>query len=207
VMDVSGGAIQLVRAEAGADHVISELRYGPNGNAAPAPGTALVLTGDTWSPDTLPHPSGFNGSGVMSPLCRVRCELQSVQLSLGTPQFKAPTVAGYSDTYSDVRYDLTRAEFDVSAHFRHAELMMTDRYMLTGAAAPETLETVLDVFETHGDSCSRNVCFRSSRRLHLIVNGEEADSLLASVIERGQLHARVPFQPDQTTRVQIYATA
>jgi len=95
----------------------------------------------------------------------------------------------------------------VSAHFRHAELLMTDRYTLSGATAPETLETVLDVLEAHGDSCSRNVCFHSSRRLHLLVNLDEADSLLGSVVGSGQLHARVPFQPGQTTRVQIYATA
>jgi hypothetical protein len=40
-----------------------------------------------------------------------------------------------------------------------------------------------------------------------MVNGELADSLLPSVRTSGRLHARVPFVPGQTTRIQVLATA
>jgi len=206
-LDSLAGSLQLVRAEGGSDRVLSALSYGPGGVAAPALSQALVLDRGAWRPDSLPHAHGFAGDGEIAPFCRVRCPGQRVGLSLSTTQDESPGVAKFSDTFSDVSYDLARAQFDVSSGFRHAELLMTDRYSLTGAVQPETLETSVAVLEAHRDSCSRNACVRSSRRLQLIVNGELADSLLASVSEHGRLHARVPFTPGQTTRIQVLATA
>jgi hypothetical protein len=206
-MDSAGGTVQLVRAEGGADRVLSELHYGPGGVANPPPGSALVLDHGTWGPDSLPHPRGFSGNGELSPTCRSSCEQQQVQLSLGTPLIVPPTAANYSDSYSDVQYSLSRAAFDVSSRFKHAELLMSDRYSVAGATAPETLETIVDVAEAHEEHCERNACVRSSRRLHVIVDGELVDSLLADVHESGQLTVRVPFQPHQTTRIQLFASA
>src|SRR5262249_43286925 len=48
MLDGFGGTLQLVRAEAGVDRVLSELRYGPGGVAAPSPGTSLVYANGSW---------------------------------------------------------------------------------------------------------------------------------------------------------------
>ena len=206
-LDTLGGTIQLVRAEAGADRILSELRYGPGGVAVPRRGSALVLDHGTWRPDSLPHPLGFGGNGEISAFCRLPCDAQRVQLSLSAAQPASAAAANYSDTYSDVSYSLAHAQFDVTSRFAHAELLMADRYSLAGAVAPETLGLYVDVLEAHKDTCYRNACFRASRRLHLIVNGTEADSLLASVTGQGRLQVRVPFLPGKTVFIQVLASA
>ena len=206
-MDTLGGTIQLVRAEAGVDRTLSELRYGRGGVAVPERSHALVLDHGTWRPEPLPHPFGFKGDGEISTFCRLPCEAQRFQLSLSGPQPATTTAADYSDSYSNVSFSLARAEFDVRSHFAHAELLMSDRYSLTGAAAPETLGLFIDVLEAHKDTCIRNACFHASRRLHLFVNGTRVDSLLATVSGQGRLQARVPFDLGQTVFIQVLATA
>jgi hypothetical protein len=207
IMDSVGGTIQVVRAEAGVDRVLSELRYGPGGVAVPARAHALVLDHGTWSVDSLPHPLGFNGDGEVSAFCRLPCDAQRVQLSLTAAQSVLPATGSYADSYSGVDYALARGEFDVHSRFARAELLMSDRYSLTGAAAPETIETFIDALEAHKDSCFRNACFHGSRRLQLIVNGSVVDTLPASTTGQARLRARVAFTPGQTVLVQMLATA
>jgi hypothetical protein len=201
-MDTVGGAIQLFRG-----HVLSELHYGEGGVAAPTPATALVLDSDTWRADSLPHPSGFGGDGLMSPFCGGYCALQRVHLGLDAPRSMVPAAGSRSDLYNVVSYDLPRAEFDVSSRNWSAELLLSDEYAIPGLASPETLETFVDVLEAHRDTCIRNICYRSTRRLHVLVNGELADSLPADARARGRLHARVPFAPGQSTVIQVFAAA